>query len=334
MKSIRERGLVDRHDVNWWGYWVAAPTPFASDGGLDAAALRALLGLYAGQGIGGVLVNGSTGEWFSQSPAERREVAEVSVDAVAGRYPVVVGVSAYTAAEAAALARHAEAAGAAGVLATPPPYAHLAPEEIVEFYREVSEATALPFMVYNWPRGVAVDMGAHPGLFRRLAGLDHVVAIKDSTGDWLSMLGTVESLAGDVRVFGSFLHRRGLAVLLGIGGDGNIDGGGLGAPFAVPFYAAIRAGDRTAAAHWAERYAALSGRLIRPDYSGVFASPVPQLKAAMGLLGQPGGQVRRPLLDLTEPRALSEIATVLRESGLADVLGVTAETGLPAEAAR
>ena len=325
---------MDRHDVDWWGYWVAAPTPFASGGGLDPAALRALLGLYADQGIGGVLVNGSTGEWFSQSAAERREVAAVSIDAVAGRYPVVVGVSAYTAAEAAAFARHAESAGADGVLATPPPYAHLSPDEIVEFYREVGEATALPFMVYNWPRGVAVDMGTHPGLFGRLAALDRVVAIKDSTGDWLSMLGTVESLAGDVRVFGSFVHRRGLAVLLGLGGDGNIDGGGLGAPFAVPFYAAVRAGDRTAAAYWADRYAALSGRLIRPDYSGVFASPVPQLKAAMRLLGQPGGQVRRPLLDLTEPGALREIAAVLRDSGLADVLGVPVETSLPAEAGR
>jgi 4-hydroxy-tetrahydrodipicolinate synthase len=290
-----------------------------------------------------VLVNGSTGEWFSQSPAERHAVAAASVDAAAGCYPVVVGVSAYTAAEATALARHAESAGADGVLATPPPYAHLSPDEIVEFYREVTEATALPFTVYNWPRGVAVDMGAHPGLFRRLASLDRVVAIKDSTGDWLGMLGTVEALVSDVRVFGSFLHRRGLAVLLGIGGDGNIDGGGLGAPFAVPFYAAVRAGDHDAAARWADRYAALSGRLIRPDYSGVFASPVPQLKAAMGLLGQPGGRARRPLLDLTDPRALGQIATVLRESGLAAVLGVTlgadsaveaTGAGLSAEAAR
>jgi 1-pyrroline-4-hydroxy-2-carboxylate deaminase len=123
-------------------------------------------------------------------------------------------------------------------------------------------------------------------------------------------------------VFGSFLHRRGLAVLLGLGGDGNIDGGGLAAPFAVPFYAAVQAGDRDAATMWADRYAAISGRLIRPDYSGVFASPVPQLKAAMRLLGQPAGPVRRPLLDLTDPAALAQITAVLQESGLADALGV------------
>lgn len=316
---------MNRHDVDWWGYWVAAPTPFAPDGSLDTAGLRALLSFYAEQGVAGVLVNGSTGEWFSQSTAERHEVATTSVDALGGRIPVIVGVSAYTAGESAALAHQAESAGAQGVLATPPPYAHLSPAEIVEFYREVSEATELPFMVYNWPRGVAVDIGAHPGLFRKLAELDRVVAVKDSTGDWLRMLDTLETLASDVRVFGSFLHRRGLAVLLGLGGDGNIDGGGLGAPFAVPFYAAVRAGERDAAAMWADRYTALSTRLIRPDYSGVLASPVPQLKAAMRLLGQPAGPVRRPLLNLTDPAALAQIGAALRDSGLADALGVTME---------
>lgn len=313
---------MDRHDVDWWGYWVAAPTPFSAQGDLDSAALSALLALYAEQGVDGVLVNGSTGEWFSQAPAERRAVAETAVAAVGGRMPVVIGVSAFTPAEAAALARHAESVGADGVLATPPPYVHPSPDEVVEFYRTVSEATALPFVIYNWPRGVAVDLGLYPGLFGRLADLDRVVAIKDSTGDWLRMLSTVEELADRVRVFGSFLHRRGLAVLLSLGGDGNIDGGGLAAPFAVPYYEAVRAGDRDTAGRWADRYAAVSGRLIRPDYSGVFASPVPQLKAAMRMLGQPAGPVRPPLLDVTSPLALAGIRAVLDESGLVDALGL------------
>ena len=225
---------MDRDDVSWHGYWPAAPTPFTAEGALDEDAWRALLRLYVRQGVHGVLVNGSTGEWFSQSPAERRRVAEIAVAEVAGRVPVVVGVTAYTPAEAIGLARHAADTGAAGVLATPPPYVHPGAEEILGFFAEVSAATDLPFMVYNWPRGVTVDIGDHPDLVRRLADLPQVAAIKDSTGDWLRMLATVEAVADQVRVFGSFLHRRGLAVLLELGGDGNIDGGGLGAPFAGP----------------------------------------------------------------------------------------------------
>ncbi|NUS93163.1 MAG: dihydrodipicolinate synthase family protein [Nocardia sp.] len=309
---------MNRDDVSWSGYWPAAPTPFTDSGALDTDALASLMELYAGFGVHGVLVNGSTGEWFSQTDGERRTVAEAAVDAVAGRFPVVIGVTAYTARQSSALAVHAAAAGADGVLATPPPYVHTSPEETVRFFDTVSTATSLPFMVYNWPRGVAVDMGISPGLFSRLADLDNVVAIKDSTGNWLSMLDTVEEVADKVRVFGSFLHRRGLATLLELGGDGNIDGGGVGAPFAVPFYRAVAAGDAETARAAADRYRALSGRLINGDYSGVFASPIPQLKAVMNLLGQPGGAVREPLLPVTDASVLAELQKIIDDSGIAE----------------
>ncbi len=312
---------MDRTDVTWGGYWPASPTPFDVDGGFDEHSMRALMDLYVRQGVHGVLINGSTGEWFSQSAAERRAVARVATAAVAGRIPVVIGVSAYTADEAAELARHAAAIGANGVLATPPPYVHPSADEMFAFYQQVSGATDLPFMVYNWPRGVAVDIGHHPDLFDRLADLPQVVAIKDSTGDWLSMLSTVEQCSNRVRVFGSFLHRRGLAVLRSIGGDGNIDGGGVGAPFAVPYYAAVAAADWVTAIDWVDKYQALSGRLIKPDYSGVFASPIPQLKAVMSMLGQPGGIVRPPLLPVVDPQRLAGLRHVVESSCVGALVG-------------
>lgn len=311
---------MDRNDVTWRGYWPAAPTPFTTEGALDETALRALLRLYVRQGVHGVLINGTTGEWFSQTGDERRRVAEIAVEEVAGAIPVVIGVTCYTAREAAELARHAAQIGADGVLSTPPPYAHPSPDEIVAYYAELSSATDLPFMVYNWPRGVAVDLAAHPDLMSRLADLPNVVAIKDSTGDWLRMVNTVEAVADRVRVFGSFLHRRGLAILRGLGGDGNIDGGGVGAPFAVPCYEAVFASDWERAQQWADRYAALASRLVNPDYSAKFASPTAQLKAVMGVLGQPGGTVRPPLLPLTDPDALAAIRAVVTETGLVAAL--------------
>jgi 1-pyrroline-4-hydroxy-2-carboxylate deaminase len=309
---------MERTDVSWRGYWVAAPTPFRHDSALDELGCAGLVDLYAMQGVHGLLVNGSTGEWFSQSAAERRRVVEVAVAAAAGRLPVVVGVSAYTARDAIGLAEHAATTGADGVLATVPPYVHPAPDEVVAFYSAVSSATELPFMVYNWPRGVSVDLGETPGLMARLADLDHVVAIKDSTGDWLRMLDTVEAVADRVRVFGSFISRRGIAVLRGLGGDGNIDGGGLGAPFAVPFYDAIADQDLAAAETAASHYRDLVGRMVHPDYSGIFASPIAQLKAAMAMLGQPSGPPRPPLLALTDPAALAAIRAILSDAGLLD----------------
>ncbi len=304
--------------VVWRGYWPAAPTPFTPDGALDLDAWRELLDLYVGQGVHGVLVNGTTGEWFSQTPAERAELARAAVDAVAGRVPVVVGVGAFTARESAALAVEVAAAGADGVLTTPPPYVHPADDEIVAYYRYVAGATDLPLMVYNWPRGTAVDMSVD--LLERLCELDAVVAVKESSGDEGKALDTTERLAGTVRVFNRFVYRRGLAALREIGGDGSIDGGGIGAPFAVPFYEAVWAEDFEAARAHAARYTALTSRLVHPDYSGRFASPTAQLKAAMRLLGQPGGCVREPLVELTDPDRLRGLADALEASGLVDAL--------------
>ncbi|WP_197478037.1 dihydrodipicolinate synthase family protein, partial [Rhodococcus sp. EPR-147] len=74
---------MNRDDVAWSGYWPAAPTPFTQSGDVDTEAIFDLMNLYAQTGVHGVLVNGSTGEWFSQSDHERKTVAEASIDAVA-----------------------------------------------------------------------------------------------------------------------------------------------------------------------------------------------------------------------------------------------------------
>lgn len=307
------------HDeVNWRGYWPAAPTPFTRDGALDLEAWRAILELYVSQGAHGVLVNGTTGEWFSQRTEERIDLAKVAVETVAGRIPVVVGVTSFTGGEAARMAESAAAAGADGALATPPPYAHPNDAEILAYYSTIADATDLPLMVYNWPRGVSVDMSVD--LLERLCDLDRVVAVKESTGDEFKALATTERLVGKVRVFNRFIYRRGLAVLREIGGDGSIDGGGLGAPFAVTFYESVWAGDLARARRAAEQYTALSSGLVATDYSGRFGSPTAQVKAAMRLLDQPGGWVREPLLDITDPDRLRGLAAVLEDSGLVDAL--------------
>jgi 1-pyrroline-4-hydroxy-2-carboxylate deaminase len=305
---------MNRGDVDWRGYWPAAPTPFTAEGDIDEPAWRALLNLYAEQGVHGVLVNGTTGEWFSQTPAERRRVAELAVAELAGRVPVVIGCGAFTAAESAGFGEHARRIGADGILTTPPPYAHPSQDEIFAFYREIAETVELPLMVYNWPRGTAVDITVDTAV--RLARLHNVVAIKDSSGDELKVARTCEALAGSVRVFGRFIHRRGMAVMAEFGGDGNIDGGALGAPYAVPFYEAYWSGDLDLARRWSARYERLTALLVNADYSSKFASPTSQLKAAMRLIGQPGGHVRPPLLPLDDRDRLARLAAALTEAGL------------------
>jgi 1-pyrroline-4-hydroxy-2-carboxylate deaminase len=305
---------MDRGSVGWKGYWIAAPTPFTVLGKLDESALRGVLRLYHDQSVHGVLVNGTTGEWFSQTDAERRRVAEIAVEELGGKIPVVIGCTTFTPSQTIALGLHAREIGADGMLSTPPPYAAPTPREIVAFFSAISDSVDLPIMVYNWARGVAVEITWETAV--ELAKIPHVVAIKDSTVNRVQALTTLEKVGDRVRIFGGFIDRLGLSVLRDLGGDGNIDGGGLGAKFAVAFYEAFWRDDFTAARHAASRYVALMTRLIRPDWSGTFGSPQAQIKACMNMLGQPGGHVRPPLLPIDDPQHLETLRRILDEAGL------------------
>lgn len=305
---------MKRDDVEWRGYWPAAPTPFTKTGELDESACSRLFRMYLRQGVHGVLINGTTGEWFSQTPDERKRLAEIAVRELGGRVPVVVGCTAFTPDQVIDYANHARDIGADGALTTPPPYVHPSDEELLHFYELVTSSVDLPWMIYNWPRGTAVDMS--PDVVSKLSDLDHVVAVKESSGDEVKAMEVGELVVDRVRFFARFIHRRGMAFMLEVGGDGNIDGGALGAPFAVPYYNAIWRGDLEAARIHGAEYARLSSRLVGWDYGGRFASPTAQLKAAMSLLGQPGGHVRPPLLDLTDRSKLAQLSRALEESGL------------------
>lgn len=312
-----------RDDVDWRGYWAACPTPFTEDGSLDLPTLRALIDFYAGAGLHGVLINGTTGEWFSQSDGERRQVAEAAVEQAAGRMTVVVGCTSYTAAQAANLARHAFGAGADGAASTPPPYSKPYPEEIVEFYRDISRAAdQVPLMVYNWPYGTGVDMG--PDLTGRLVDIDTVVALKDSTPNTEQFYESARTVAGRARVFGQFMSGEGFeALLFGIG-DGTIGGGTLfGAPD-PQFWEAYWRGDHDACREHARRIDDLFPQLWLPGgWGGHYGAYQSQLKATMTMLGQPAGWPRRPRLPVTDEAALQAIRSVLAQAGLVDVDGRT-----------
>jgi 4-hydroxy-tetrahydrodipicolinate synthase len=99
--------------------------------------------------------------------------------------------------------------------------------------------------------------------------------------------------------------------LLNVGGDGNIDGGGLGAKFAVPYFEAIWDERIVDARKHSQAYEKLSNSLISSDYSGKFASPISQLKAAMRMTSVNAGFVRPPYQDVYDEQKLSAIRAAL-----------------------
>jgi dihydrodipicolinate synthase/N-acetylneuraminate lyase len=306
---------MNRNDVDWRGYWPACPTPFTSDGAVDVESLRALIEWYLGEGMHGIFVNGTSGEWFSQTQEERRLVADTAIDQVAGRVTVVIGCTSLTAKEAVELGRHAVAAGASGIGSTPPPYSKTYPDETVRYFEDISDGVDAPLMVYNWPHGTSVDIG--PDLAERIAAVENVVAIKDSTPDLEQFFETTKRVVGNVRVFGPFMGVAGLEFLQEHGGDGFIGGGSLwGAPDAE-FWEAVWRGDLESARAHAERTDALFPKLWLPGgWGGHFGAYQSQLKVLMTMLGQPSGDVRPPRLPVTDEASLQRMREVLAEAGL------------------
>jgi dihydrodipicolinate synthase/N-acetylneuraminate lyase len=307
---------MNRDDVGWRGYWPACPTPFTANGSaVDTDALRALLEWYVGEGMHGVFVNGTTGEWFSQTREERRLVVETAVDQVAGRATVVIGCTSLTATAAVELGRHAMSVGADGIGSTPPPYSKTYPDETVRYFEDISDGVEAPLMVYNWPHGTSVDI--RPDLAERIAAVDNVVAIKDSTPNLEQFFETTKRVVGSVRVFGPFMGVAGLEFLFERGGDGFIGGGSLwGAPDAE-FWEAVWRGDVESAREHARRTDELFPKLWLPGgWGGHFGAYQSQLKALMKLLGQPGGEVRPPRLPVTDEESLQRMREILVEAGL------------------
>ncbi len=82
---------------------------------------------------------------------ERKKVAEVIIDEVAGKVPVIIHVGAASTAQTVELARHAEAAGADAVAAIPPYYYKYPEKDLLDYFRAILQAVKVPVFAYNNP---------------------------------------------------------------------------------------------------------------------------------------------------------------------------------------
>jgi dihydrodipicolinate synthase/N-acetylneuraminate lyase len=134
------------------GAFAAALSPLADGGSrLDEGAFAPYAAWLADGGIDGILACGTTGEGILLTEPERRRVAELYVDAAAGRISVAVQCGAQTTAETAALAAHAAEAGADAVVVIPPPYFPLdGPALEAHFVAAAAACAPLPFYLYEF----------------------------------------------------------------------------------------------------------------------------------------------------------------------------------------
>ena len=304
---------MDRHSVDWTGYIPAITTPFTREGALDLDGLDGQMEWYAAERLHGVILAGTSGEWFSMTAEERARLFEAGAKHRGDDFVVIGACNAFTAAEAIQHAHAAERAGLDGILLTPPPYVVPNDREIAAFYRAVSDASDIPLTVYNWPRGCIVDMGT--SLLDELADIENVVAIKNSTGDFAGFLEGMYRLESRVRYFGLPTSALGADLALLGHGDGLMGSGGVLGADHSDYWRAIDAGDRDRAIELGQRDRVIMQAWFQPNYGAQFGNQQAIMKTALRLRGLPAGFVRDPLLELTE-QEVGRVEATLHELGI------------------
>ncbi|MEX0739868.1 MAG: dihydrodipicolinate synthase family protein [Pseudohongiella sp.] len=148
---------------------------------------------------------GSAGEAAYLNEAEWKQVAEYTVQHVAGKVPVIIGIAELTTEQAVQYARHAHQTGADMIMLSPFSYFKLSEAEIFQHYETVAGASPLPIMIYNNPATCGVDMSPE-FMLKMVDRIPSAIMIKESTGDIQRMHKIYTLSDGNVPFFNGCNH--------------------------------------------------------------------------------------------------------------------------------
>lgn len=163
------------------GIYTPAVTPFLASGEIDKAAFEGILESLIAAGVHGIIVGGSTGEYYAQTAEERTGLAAFAKEVIRGRTALIVGTGATRTADSIAYATHAREIRADAILVSSPPYALPTERENALHALAIDRAADLPVMLYNYPARTGVMMGET--YLSRVCRSKNFRAIKESSGD-------------------------------------------------------------------------------------------------------------------------------------------------------
>jgi len=277
----------------------AIVTPFTADGDLDKDGLKRLTRFLLDNGVHGIMTTGGNGEFPHLLREEKRRVTETVVKEVKGAVPVIAGTAACSTRETLLLSEDAKEVGANAVILTPPYFYKLPAESTLRHFKTLSSNLEIPIIIYNNPLYTGNNLG--PDLIDKIADFKGVIGLKQSNSDFGQLVETI--------------RRSGEKISICTGIDSQ-------------FYPSLCAGARgifsTAACvipkqmvqifHFTEKgkHDEAFGLHMRIqelnrllEYDPGYVAPC---KAALRMLGLPGGPVREPLPELspTEGEALKQ----------------------------
>lgn len=153
----------------------------SSDGSIDKQAFADVIEHLIASKVHGIIIGGSTGEYYSHTPQERFELAALAKEIIGTRVPLIVGTGAIRTEDSVEYAKAAKSIGADAILVSSPPYALPTEEENAIHALAVDQAAGLPAMLYNYPGRTNALMGRK--FFEAVvAKSKNFIAIKESSG--------------------------------------------------------------------------------------------------------------------------------------------------------
>lgn len=156
-------------------------TPFTAEGEVNYTVLRQMVNHLIENGVHGLFPLGTTGEFYAFPNDTYRKILEVVIDEAGGRVPVFGGANHITTRGVVELTAICEAAGADAVSVLTPMFIGQTQEELYQYFKTIADSTQLPVIMYN--NKPKTNVGIEPYTAARLADIENIVAIKDSTGD-------------------------------------------------------------------------------------------------------------------------------------------------------
>ena len=163
------------------GIYTPVVTPYHADFSINRDGFAEAIEHLIATGVHGIIVAGTTGEYYAQTAEERVGMMTLAKELIKGRLPLIIGTGAIRTEDSIAFAEAAKAAGADALLVATPPYAYPTGREIALHALAVDRAANLPVMLYNYPGRMCVNMDEDT--LDRLGRSPNFCAIKESSGD-------------------------------------------------------------------------------------------------------------------------------------------------------
>jgi len=286
--------------MNFDGIWTPVVTPFSDDNRIEFDTLKVVLESLIEQQVHGLIIGGTTGEYYALTRQERKQVFDLVAEQVKGRIPIMAGINATTTEESLELGLYAKSVGFDAILVAAPYYCQPAEDELLRHIQRVDDALDMPIMLYNFPDRTGVPMTL--ALLDELSERPNIQAIKESTGSIERMHALINEFDDRIQVSCGMDDQALEFFVWGarswVGGASNF----LAAEHVALYKACVIDQDFVAGRQLAARILPMLNLL---EQGGKFCQ---YIKYGCELAGLPVGTARAPLGELTD----NEKATLTR----------------------